>query len=163
MRRLTQDEVRLAHEVFGDLIDYGRVRLLGHPFGAAAVTLGSWIAFPRPLPPSFAREPIPMQAWFVHEVTHVWQFQGGWAPTLWSWLKTLLSGGYGRGRSGYRYGLPLGAWGGYNREQQASMVEHAFVLRAEGACAAAPEGMTLADYEACVPLPGAALTGASDW
>jgi hypothetical protein len=32
------------------------------------------------------------------------------------------------------------------------MVELAFVLRAEGASAAAPEGMTLADYETCIPL-----------
>jgi hypothetical protein len=152
MRRLTQDEVRLARGVFGDRIDYGHVRLLSHRLGGAAVTLGSWIVFPGPLTPDFSRQPIALQAWFVHEMTHVWQFQGGWAPTLSSWLKTLLAGGYGRGRPGYRYALPLGAWGGYNLEQQASMVEHAFVLRTLGACATAPEGVTLADYEACLPL-----------
>lgn len=154
MRRLTEGELRLARSVFGETIAYDRVRILTRPFGRPAVTFGSWITFPpRPATPrDFARTPIAMQAWLVHELTHVWQFQGGWAPTLWSWLKTVARGGYGRGAPGYRYRLPLGAWGGYNLEQQASMVEHAFVLRAQGACAAAPEGATLADYETCVPF-----------
>jgi hypothetical protein len=154
MRPLTEGEVGLARDVFGDGIDYRRVRIVGRPFGRAAMTLGSWITFPpRPETPSdFSRAPIRLQAWFIHEMTHVWQFQGGWATTLWSWLRTLTRGGYGRGLPGYRYRLPLGAWGAYNLEQQASMVEHAFVLRRQGACASAPEGACLAEYEACVPF-----------
>lgn len=154
MRRLTDGERRLARSVFGGEIDYGRVRIMTRIFGRPAVTVGSWITFPpRPAAPAdFSRASIELQAWFVHEMTHVWQFQGGWAPTVWSWLKTAARGGYGPSRSGYRYRLPLGAWGGYNLEQQASMVEHAFVLRELGACASAPEGATLAEYEGCVPF-----------
>jgi hypothetical protein len=85
-------------------------------------------------------------------MTHVWQFQRGWLRTLLSWLITLAGGGYGRARRGYRYGWPLADWDRHNLEQQASMVEHAFVLRRQGACAAAPLGATLADYEGCVPF-----------
>ena len=153
-RPLTPGEVRLARSVFGGAIDYARVRLAARPFGRAAVTLGSLITFPpRPvLPADFAREPIGMQAWFIHEMTHVLQFQRGRWRTLWSWAKTLLVGGYGPGAPGYRYRLPLGDWRAYNLEQQASMVEHAFVLRELGACAAAPEGASLACYEDCVPF-----------
>lgn len=153
-RSLTSGEERLARSVFGDEIDYDRVRIATRPWGRTAVTGGSRIVFPRhpATPADFSRAPLSMQAWFIHEMTHVWQFQGGWWPTVWSWLKTALGGGYGRTRRGYRYGWPFADWDRHNLEQQASMVEHAFVLRQQGACAAAPDGACLADYEDCVPF-----------
>ena len=150
-RPLTPGEVRLARSVFGDRIDYGRVRICGGGPGRTAITLGSRIHFPSPAPNDASAGALPLQAWFVHEMTHVLQFQSAPLRTLWSWFVTLASGGYHRAR-GYRYAMPLAHWGAYNLEQQASMVEHAFVLREQGACAAAPEGASLAAYRACVPF-----------
>ena len=153
MRRLTQGELRLARSVFGEAIDYRRVRLIRRS-GRNAITFWSWITFPA-LPADFAAEDAAMQAWLVHELTHVWQFQTAPLRTLLSWAGVLLSGGYGPKLSGYRYGFPFAAWGAYNLEQQASMVEHAFLLRERGVCTRAPPQAGLADYEACVPF----LTG----
>ena len=153
-RPLTDGEVGLARSVFGDGIDYARVRIATRGWGRPAITCGSLITFPPrpPTPDDFSRQPLASRAWFIHEMTHVLQFQSGWLRTLWSWFVTLLNGGYGAGSPGYRYAAPFNAWGAYNLEQQASMVEHAYVLREQGACAAAPEGVQLADYERCVPF-----------
>lgn len=153
-RPLTPTETALARSVFGEAIDYSRVRLSNRSWGFAAITFGSRITFPpsHPVPADFTREGLGLQAWLVHELTHVWQFQTATWRTLVSWLRTVLEGGYGRGLPGYRYRLPLGDWAGYNLEQQASMVEHAFLLRERGLCPAAPLGATLSAYRACLPF-----------
>jgi hypothetical protein len=153
-RRLTAGETALARSVFGEAIDYSRVRLSTRCWGGAAIAFGSHVTFPpsHPVPADFTHQGLGLQAWLVHELTHVWQFQTATARTLASWLRTVVEGGYGRGLPGYRYRLPLGAWAGYNLEQQASMVEHAFLLRERGLCPAAPAGATLAAYRTCVPF-----------
>jgi hypothetical protein len=149
-RPLSEGEVRLARSVFGEAVDYAKVRLARQPWGRTAVALGSLVLFPDP-PADFSREALGPRAWFVHEMAHVQQFQSAPLRTAWSWLVTLLTGGYGPGSPGYRYAAPLRAWGAYNLEQQASMAEHAYVLREQGSCVAAPAGLALADYEGCVP------------
>ncbi|HTI67842.1 MAG TPA: hypothetical protein VL460_09910 [Caulobacteraceae bacterium] len=153
-RPLTAGEVALARSVFGDAIDYSRVRLSNRSWGWAAIVFGSRVTFPpsHPCPQDFADRPPPTQAWLVHELTHVWQFQTAPGRTLASWAATLAGGGYGRGLPGYRYALPLGNWHGYNLEQQASIVEHAFLLWRGAPCPAAPAGARLADYEGYGPF-----------
>lgn len=153
-RALTAREITLARSVFADTIDYGRVRLSTRPWGRHAIAFGSHLSFPRgcPVPADFADEGAAMQAWLMHELTHVWQFQTAAGRTLRSWAATAAGGGYGRGRPGYRYTVPLGAWDDYNLEQQASIVEHAFLLRERGVCRAAPEGASFEAYAACLPF-----------
>lgn len=150
MRPLSAGEIALARSVFGDAIDYQRVRIAISPTRRAALTLGSRIFFPKTAPCDFADASLNARAWFIHEMTHVLQFQDGRARTLWNWLKTAAGGGY-VGQRGYRYRLPLGDWRAYNLEQQATMVEHAYVLREGGVCAA-PDGADLDHYAKCVPF-----------
>ena len=128
-RRLTPGELALARSMFGEAIRLDRVRLHAHPFGGFAVTLGRRVLFPGALPPDFAAEPLRVQAWLVHELVHVWQFQTAPAATLASWAKVSASGGYGPGLPGYRYPWPPPPWIELNLEQQASLVEHAFLAR----------------------------------
>ena len=153
-RGLTDAETALARSVFGEAIDYGRVTLSTRSWGWAAIVFGSRITFPprHPPPPDFTREPARMQAWLIHELTHVWQFQTAPAWTVGSWAATLASGGYGRGLPGYRYGLPLRPWADHNLEQQASIVEHAFLLWQGAPCPDAPPGATLKHYEGYGPF-----------
>jgi hypothetical protein len=152
-RGLTEGELRLAREVFGGAIAYSWVRIGGGGFGPFAVTVGSRLFLPRHLRPAdFAAAAPAMQALFVHELTHVWQFQTRAAWTLASWARTVAGGGYRRGLPGYRYGWPLKPWGAHNLEQQAAMVEHAFLLRETGRCGAAPAGARLEGYWETVPL-----------
>ena len=82
-RPLTSGETRLARGIFGDSIDYSKVRLFRrkwwpfHPRNAAMAPMcdiyfhpegGAWSE-------DFSRESINRQAFFMHEMTHVWQAQ----------------------------------------------------------------------------------------
>ena len=154
-RPLTPGEAALARSVFAAAIDYRRVRIADRRWGRFAVVFGHRITFPpsSPAPSDFALRPLRERAWLVHELTHVWQFQTAPWRTLASWAATALSGGYGPGLPGYRYEAALKPWAAYNLEQQARIVEHAYLLREAGACPAAPPGATLAALAACTPFP----------
>ena len=139
MRRLTSGEQTLARSVFADALPLDRVRIAPTPF-RMAVTLGPVILMPADTPRDFAAAPLHLQAWLVHELAHVWQFATAPARTLRSWAGVVASGGYGPGLPGYAYAHPFD-WAALNLEQQARVVEHAFLIR-EGAAveAAAPSG-----------------------
>ena len=154
-RPLTEGEKRLGRSVFGEAIDYDRVRISDRRWGWAAICFGSHITFPpaAPAPRDFAWAGPRLQAWLIHELTHVWQFQTRPVWTVLSWFRVLVTGGYGRGSPGYRYAAPLKAWSGYNLEQQASMIEHAFLLRETGTCPDAAAGLA----QLCAAAPFSAL------
>ena len=156
-RALTDREIALAASMFGEAIDYGRVGLSTRWWGRSAIAFGSAVTFPpwHPPPEDFADAQPETQAWLIHELTHVWQFQTMPLWTIGSWAAVVLQGGYRRGLPGYRYGWPLKPWMRHNLEQQASIVEHAFLLRQTGRCSGAPAGATLEGYARCVPLTGA--------
>jgi hypothetical protein len=156
-RRLTPGEIELARSVFGEAIYSERVRISVRSWGPWAVTLGSLITFPPSTgaPADFATESISAQAWLVHELTHVWQFQTALPRTLLSWAGVVLTGGYGPGLPGYRYTLPLADWDRLNLEQQASAVEHAFLLRKGLRTGAMPQGAAAHSYRG-LPFVGGA-------
>ena len=118
-----------------------------------AITLGRMVVFPADAPTDFSKEPVSLQAWLIHELVHVWQFERSVTGTLASWAKTLFSGGYGPARRGYAYVHPF-AWGRLNLEQQASVVEHAFLIRSGGGTTDPP--LTLRDYAGVTPFPALA-------
>ena len=128
-RGLTPGETALARRVFGDAVRLDRVRLHVGGFGRFAVTLGSHLLLPAAVVRGDVADGDPAaQALLVHELVHVWQFQTQPLRTLASWALTVLRGGYGRGLPGYRYPWPVPSFDGLNLEQQASVVEHAFLL-----------------------------------
>ena len=153
IRRLTTWERALARSVFGEALEAARVRLVLHrariPF---AVTLGRFVTLPGETIVEFAGESLDLQAWLIHELTHVWQFQTAPRRTLVSWAKVMTGGGYGRGLPAYRYALPA-AWDALNLEQQAAVVEDTFRLRSGLAARYGPRGARLADYAGLTPFP----------
>ena len=152
-RHLTSREIALVASVFGEAVDCGRVRIVsGGGFGRFAVTLGSHILVPRTLAHAdYAIEHPALRGFLIHELVHVWQFQTRPLWTVASWAGVAMSGGYGRGLPGYRYALPLAAWERLNLEQQASAVEHAYLLR-EGFRRGVPIGARLGDYAGATPF-----------
>lgn len=84
-RSLTEGEIALARSVFGDAIDYGRVRLHHRKWwplqlrGTAMAPMGEIYFHPvgGGWSDDFASEPLRRQAFFIHEMTHVWQAQKG--------------------------------------------------------------------------------------
>lgn len=145
LRRLTAGERALAAAAFGGGIDAERVWVLtGAPNGGFAFVMWRLMVFSTRTA-DFAAEPVLIQAWFIHELTHVWQFQTRPLWTLTSWAKVAISGGYGRGLKGYRYSLPV-VWAALNLEQQARVVEHGWLIRRGVRTGAMPEGATAEDY-----------------
>jgi hypothetical protein len=131
-RSLTSGEIALARSVFGDAIDYSRVRLVH----------GKWWPFQLPrsaMAPTgniyfhpdgggwsedFSKEPLHSQGFFVHELTHVWQAQKGGRFYL-----PLMRHPFCRYRYEFVPGRPFRHYG---LEQQAEIVRHAFLLRNGG-------------------------------
>jgi hypothetical protein len=126
-RPLTAGERQIAAAMFGSALDLDRVRLHRHRW---------WLFQPRNVVMApdghiwfhpddglwrddFSIAPLPLQALLVHELTHVWQHQRG----LFLPLRRHPFCRYGYtlrpGRPLQRYGI----------EQQATIVEHAFLAQ----------------------------------
>jgi hypothetical protein len=130
LRRLTAAEAGLAREMFGEGLDPVRVRLFALPvWGRAFVTGARLMIWPaRGALCDFAAADVPLdlQAVFVHELTHVWQAQNG-VNLLTAKLRA------GDGPPAYAYDLSRApAFVGLNIEQQAMLVQHAFLASRGG-------------------------------
>ena len=131
-RPLTHGEVALVRSVFKDAIDCSTVRIYRRkwfPLQPANVVMAptGHIHFH---PESniwcedFSSEDLDIQGLFIHEMTHIWQFQKGvFLPLRRPWL-------FCRYDYSLREGWPLERYG---IEQQAEIVRHAFLLKA-GVC-----------------------------
>ena len=126
-RLLTPGEVELARSVFGDAIDYRRVRMVRRkwwpfqPRGVAMAPMGDIHFHPHSdlWSEDFAKEPLHRQGLFIHELTHVWQSQ-----TRGRLYLPLMRHPFCR----YSYELRDGrAFGEYGLEQQAEIVRHRFL------------------------------------
>ena len=146
-RPLTEGEVALATDVFGDAIDYRRVRIVQRkwaffqPRHVVIAPRGSIYFHPEGslYRDDFAAARLGDQGLFIHEMTHVWQHQKGVCLPL---------ARHPFCRYGYALhpGWPLARYG---IEQQAEIVRHAFLLRAGAGVAGAPP---LAQYESVLPF-----------
>jgi hypothetical protein len=138
MRSLTAGEIALARSVFGDAIDYARVRLRHgkwwplHPKGAAMAPMGHIYFHPQGggWSDDFSREPLARQGFFIHEMTHVWQAQKGGRFFLPMMRHPFCRYDYRLkpGKSFHHYGL----------EQQAELVAHRFLADRGALLAQAP-------------------------
>lgn len=90
-RRLTQGEIEMAQLVFGDAIDYSLVRIHNHGYWMligmqpdnTVVAPNGEIYFPDLIySDDFLREDLDLQHLFIHEMTHVWQYQLGYNVKL---------------------------------------------------------------------------------
>ena len=115
--------------MFGDAIDYNRVRLRRRkwfPFQPLKVTMaprGHIHFHPHGSAycDDFSREKLFRQSFLIHELTHVWQTQ-----TRGDWYLILRRHPFCRYTYTLKPGQPLTAYG---IEQQAMIVQHAFLVR----------------------------------
>ncbi len=126
-RPLTPGEVELARSIFGDAIDYARVRLVRgrwwpfQPKGIVMAPTGNIHFHPASdkWSDDFSREPLAAQGLFIHEMTHVWQTQKRGRFYL-----PLMRHPFCR----YAYAFdPARPFDRYGLEQQAEIVRHAFL------------------------------------
>lgn len=127
IRPLTAGEIELARSIFGDAIDYSKVRLVEgkwwhfHPRNAAMAPTGHIWFHPEGggWSDDFSKEPLHRQGFFIHELTHVWQAQKGGRFYL-----PLMRHPFSR----YAYRLKPGKpFDRYGIEQQAEIVRHRFL------------------------------------
>jgi hypothetical protein len=125
VRTLTSGEVALGREVFepGGAWERAQVLHTALPGRLGVVPFGRTIVFTaRPAVADFSTAPLPLQGWFIHELTHVWQASRGVILPL-AKLAAL-------GRRAYRLDLTrLRRFGRYNIEQQAEIARRLFLAR----------------------------------
>lgn len=99
-RRLTAGEIKMCRRIFMDSIDYSKVWIhIGghlHTQTGNAMTPAGEIYLPREdylQNKDFSVSRPNVKHWFIHEMTHVWQYQLG-AKVGWLGLKQLCRGGY---------------------------------------------------------------------
>lgn len=135
LRRLTAAERGLATEMFGQGLKADRVRVFALPVWRRAFAPTGWlVVWPAIAAPcDFGEEPVLRQATFVHELAHVWQAQHGVCLAM-AKLRA------GDTAASYLYDLVAGPdFTALNIEQQAMVVEHAFLARRGHAAPYAPE------------------------
>lgn len=128
-RPLTKGEIAMAGALFGDSVDYGRVRLVRRkwwpfqPRGIVMAPCGHIHFHPQDEAwrEDFSTAGWGLQGLFIHEMTHVWQAQrsGRFYLPLMRHPFCRYAYRYREGRPFLRYGL----------EQQAELVRHAFLQR----------------------------------
>ena len=141
-RPLTTGEIDLARSIFGEAIDYLKVRMvrgkwwLFHPRNAAMAPTGNIHFHPhgKLWADDFAAESLWRQGLFIHEMTHVWQTQ-----TRGRYYLPLMRHPFCR----YKYRcVPDWRFERYGLEQQAEIVRHVF-LAERGARVDAPPSSIL--------------------
>jgi len=135
-RPLTIGETALAKSVFGDSIDYAAVTINDgkfagfHPEGTAMAPNGNLYMYGCYSDDYSTREPYG-QALFIHEMTHVWQYQNKILAPIAEAVKLNLAHKFNY-RAAYDYTLEPGKdLIEYNMEQQASIVQDRFLLQRE--------------------------------
>jgi hypothetical protein len=137
-RPLTRGEIALARPIFGDAIDYSKVRLFRgkwwplQPPRTAMAPCGNIHFHPNGggYSEDFSKEPLGSQAYFMHELTHVWQ-----AQTKGRFYLALMRHPFCR----YDYDLrPDQPFRRYGLEQQAEIVKDAFLASQGAAVRCAP-------------------------
>ncbi|MBN8809546.1 MAG: vgr related protein [Sphingomonas sp.] len=152
-RPLTASEIDLSRSVFGDAVDYAKVEIV----------LGKWAFFQLKnvvMSPTgrihfhphgtayrddFSHAAIDVQGLFIHEMTHIWQYQSGIFLPLrrmpWARYDYSVRPGWELKRYGY--------------EQQAEIVRHAFLIGRGRSFAGAP---ALSQLQTILPFRAATNT-----
>jgi hypothetical protein len=143
-RSLTEGEIALAREAFADRLAYTRIRFIdgaaGNPIakaafrnGNTAITLRRTIHFsPERFLPDFSAAKPAARGLFIHELTHVWQYDR--LGTAWFLLKYGVQFARVGGKAWKMYEYELGetpfksGW----LEQQAEMAGNYAEAKAEG-------------------------------
>jgi hypothetical protein len=132
-RKLTPGEIALARAAFGDKIDYKRVTLCDGPGmeplahmafarGNPAITVESAVYFKQDYCPDFAAAALKGKKSFIHEMTHVWQYQKLGLPAFALRYGAELVRARGKPNDMYKYEEGKTKFTGAMLEAQADMV-----------------------------------------
>lgn len=133
-RPLTEGEIRLAKAVFGGAIDYAQVRIHDKPFffaqpASSGMTPNGEIYVRDIYSADYSKEPPGRRGFFIHEMTHVWQYQNKVLNPVAAAIGLSLKNRFNYGAA-YNFSLEDGKdLTAYGLEQQASIVQEYFLLK----------------------------------
>lgn len=152
-RPLTAGEIAMASQLFGDAIDYARVRIYSRrympfqPRHCAMTPNGHLYFHASRFVDDYAAASLSYRHWFMHEMTHVWQRDLGYAVRLRGAVRIGLS---------YDYDLAAGkTLADFNMEAQGDLLADYFALR----LLQSPATMRQQRYAGSLPLFEAVLAG----
>ncbi|GAA3921826.1 PAAR domain-containing protein [Luteimonas lutimaris] len=134
-RELTQGELRIARLVFGDSVDYTKIKIHNHGYwmlfgfqrDRTAVTPNGQMYFPKPIHVDDFSAAADHRALFMHEMVHVWQYQLGYSVR---WHGLFVSS---KGAEAYEYRLsPGSSLSDYNMEQQGDIISDYYMTVISG-------------------------------
>lgn len=133
-RSLTADEIALAKRVFGELIDYGRVRIVNYPYvpwqsdEVFIAPNGFIFVSDKHYKDDYTKYGKSYEQVFVHEMTHVMQYQQGINVLLQgAILQSLYYLSFKRYNPyHYHFDKHKSFWD-YNIEQQGRIAEHIYL------------------------------------
>jgi hypothetical protein len=135
-RALTDGEIALAKEIYGDSIEYSDVKVHSDRYyifqskGLSMSPNGELYMYGTYLD-DFSKGSALQRALFIHEMGHVWQIQNKVLNLVEAAVDIHLKNSFNY-KSGYYYTLEKGKdLTEYNMEQQASIIEDYFVLKHE--------------------------------
>lgn len=152
-RSLTPGEIAMAALVFGQSIDYERVKVHSRrymplqPKNCCMTPNGSMYFHRSCFLPDYSRGDPPVRHWFLHEMVHVWQHQMGYAVRLRGAVRLGLS---------YDYELAPGmTLADFNMEAQGDLLADYFALKH----LRSPAAMRQQRYAGSLPLYEKVLAG----
>ncbi|MBD8008079.1 MULTISPECIES: hypothetical protein [Acinetobacter] len=135
-RSLTPGEISICQQVFGNLIDYSTVKVMNHPYlpwqSRHVIMAPSGYIHARNLNyrEDYSHESLAYQALFIHEMTHIYQYQQKINVVL---KGALLQSAYFlslRKYNPYKYQFnPNKSFSHYNIEQQGDIARDIFLKR----------------------------------
>ncbi|MCO8081818.1 hypothetical protein EVX74_011420 [Acinetobacter lwoffii] len=135
-RSLTPGEIKISQQVFGNLIDYSRVKIMNHPYlpwqSKHVIMAPSGYIHVRNLNyrEDYSRESLSYQALFIHEMAHIYQYQ--------CHINVLLKGAFLQSAyflslgkyNPYKYQFnPNKSFSTYNIEQQGDIARDIFLKK----------------------------------
>ena len=135
-RSLTPGEIKISQQVFGNLIDYSRVKIMNHPYlpwqSKHVIMAPSGYIHVRNLNyrEDYSRESLSYQALFIHEMAHIYQHQ--------CQINVLLKGAFLQSAyflslgkyNPYKYQFnPNKSFSTYNIEQQGDIARNIFLKK----------------------------------
>ncbi|WP_199102594.1 calcium-binding protein [Aquitalea sp. ASV11] len=130
-RKLTNNEISMLKEVYGNSIDYSKIvintRLLP---GDAAVTTFNTISFPDEYYKNdyTTAGDMSFKGWLVHEVAHIWQWQVQGKVTILSGIGNWIGNGFSYDKNVYNYSIN-DDFNKMNIEQMAAAITDRFLLQ----------------------------------
>ena len=134
-RPLTSNEIAMARQVFGDAVDYSQVKVHNHGYwmffgfqnSQTAVTPNGEMYMPKEIyEDDYSVTPI-NRALFMHEMTHVWQYQLGYTVKLHGLTVT------SQGEDAYKYNInPNDRLCNFNMEQQGNIISDYYMIVIRG-------------------------------